>query len=244
MKFKSCLCLCYLTAFSQLQSFDPTLLTYESLSQDSYTEHVAVFRCLFSVMKVRNFLEFGLGKGTKYFLDHCDHVTSIEISIASRAVDIDPWYQTCVESYAASTNWTPLFHRASDTFDFYNCSYALDYWTKTRSYFPKYLDAFKSEVNAICQDVLQHAEFDVAFVDPGIFTRADFVNALFDHVDVIVAHDTHNSIYGWPRVIYHPDYERIDYLSYFGGTSFWIKKTKASLIDNLKHELNQLSAGI
>lgn len=94
------------------------------------------------------------------------------------------------------------------------------------------------DIENICNEALKNVPCDLAFVDPGIFTRADFVNALFGRVDIIVAHDTHDNIYGWPRIMDHPDYEKIDFRAGC-GTSFWIKKTKAQLIQDLQQEIER-----
>lgn len=221
-----------------LHAFNVEELNYETLAKDAYTEHVIAFRCLFSVTKIGAFLELGMGRGTKYFLDHCDQVTSLEISIESRAKDIDLWCLECLDSYRSFQKWTPKFYRSSKVMDFYNRSYALNYWLETQAYFPDYLEEYLSEVNAICNDLLKERSYDVVFIDPGIFTRADFVNAFFGRVGIIVAHDTHTDYYGWPRVVNHPDYERIDHKANYEGTTFWIHKTKKKLIEDLKAALN------
>lgn len=231
----------YLIVASLLQgtifSFDAEKLDYESLSRQSYTDHVIAFRSLFSVIKVDSFLEFGMGLGTKYFLDNCAHVTSVEISIESRARDIDPWYEECVRSFWRYKNWKAIYHKASDVVDFYNRPLALTYWLEREEYLPDYLEQFQKEIYEICDAMLATRKFDVAFVDPGVYTRVDFVNALFGKVDIIVAHDTQGLIYAWPLLHSHPEYERIDLFTQFGETSFWIKKTKSQLIEDLKKAL-------
>lgn len=238
--YRVCLFLMLVCPLS-VHCFDPKTLDFSTLSNDPCTEHVVAIDRLFSLIEVRNFLEFGMGKGTKYFLDRCEKVTSLEISIESRAADIDPWYAMCIESYRDYPHWTPLFYRGSSVLDYYNSKPALDYFTEHKKYPAAFFDQYQGEIEAVCHKALENASFDVAFVDPGIFTRADIVNQLLGKVDIVIAHDTHNSIYGWSRLLLHQGYERIDYFSAFGGTSFWIKKTNAELIDSLKKELNSIS---
>lgn len=79
----------------ETQKIDLSQVNYETLANNNWTDHVRAFRCLFAVTHINHFVEFGMGVGTKYFLDHCDHVTSVEISIPSRSSRIDPWYEIC-----------------------------------------------------------------------------------------------------------------------------------------------------
>lgn len=71
-------------------------ITYEYLKSSNWTDHVQSFEKLFQIMEVKSFLEFGVGKGTKYFLDNCKQVTSVELVIHDRIVDIVPWYKSCL----------------------------------------------------------------------------------------------------------------------------------------------------
>lgn len=227
-------------SFDRLFSFDLEKITDDSLIHDPYTEHVEVFQCLFALTQVHSFLEFGMGRGTKYFLDHCDHVTSLEISIESRKDAIDPWFFECIYAYRHYDNWKPLYYKASSVVDYYNLPSSLKYWELTQNYAPTYLKEYHEEINAICQDILKDKKFDVIFVDPGIFTRVHLVNAVMGRADIIVAHDTENGIYGWAHLYQPLDYERIDHLSYHTGTTVWIKKDKTELIQNLKKALQAL----
>lgn len=233
MNFSKWLCLLTITT-SSLLAFDADRITFEEMANQSYTEHVVAFRTLFGLKKIDRFLEFGMGIGTKFFLDNCQHVTSIEISIDSRKDAIDPWFEECFKSFKKYRNWRPLFARASAIVDYYNLPLALAYWTEMQEYLPNHLEEFQAEISQICDRLLNNDHFDLAFVDPGLFTRVDFVNALFGKVDIIAAHDMQVNIYGWPLLKEHPDYERLDYFSTFGQTTFWIKKSEAELIEALK----------
>lgn len=47
---------------------------------DAYSTHIPVFEKLFATKKFSRILEFGLGFGsTPFLLEHCDHLTSIEM---------------------------------------------------------------------------------------------------------------------------------------------------------------------
>lgn len=219
---------------TQLMGFDPNEITYQTLATNEWTDHVRAFRCLFAVEKVSSFLEFGTGRGTKYFLDNCDHVTSIEVSTTSR--NMTSWYELCVNAYKNYTNWTPRHYFASDVVDFYNQNDALEYYRMTDKYPTAYLSDFVKEIDAICSLGLSGGHVDLAFVDPGLFTRADFITCLFDKVDIIVTHDVHDPVYGWLRIPNHPNYEKIRF-SRGCGVDFWIKKTRGDLIAKLKKEI-------
>src|SRR5215468_1213176 len=79
--YASLLCSSAFASAPSIQSADD--ITYEWLtgpenSQTGYVDHIPLFREIFSHYKVGILLEFGLGFSTKYFLDSCDKVISIE----------------------------------------------------------------------------------------------------------------------------------------------------------------------
>src|SRR4051794_4797877 len=92
-------------------------ITYESLATNPWTDHVRAFRCLFAVQHISSFLDFGTGHGTKYFLDHCDHVTSCEISTTNR--NMFDWYQAGLSAYVNYKNWAPYHIFTSPIFNFF-----------------------------------------------------------------------------------------------------------------------------
>lgn len=208
-------------------------ITYESLAKNDWTDHVRAFRCLFSVQKISSFLDFGTGKGSKFFLENCDHLTSYEISTSSR--NMSDWYQASLKAYASYKNWTPIHIFASENFDNFNIDYGRNYHDinlRTSTEYAEYL----LEVQSICDAALNMGPYDVAFVDPGIITRADFVNCLLGRVDIIVAHDTNDWVYGWERIEDNLNYEKIRFPRGC-GVDFWIKKDRQELINALKTEI-------
>src|SRR5579863_4044667 len=86
------------------------LWTYEQMIADPYTDHVRLFHELFQIEKVHSFLEFGVGRATKYFLDHCGKVVSIELMVENRRAMIEPWFEKSLELFQSYENWQPLCH--------------------------------------------------------------------------------------------------------------------------------------
>jgi hypothetical protein len=208
-------------------------LSYETLAADPWTDHVRSFRELFVMEDVHTFLEFGLGRGTKFFLDNCDQVTSVELCTESRRSDIEPWYQKSRELFRHYSNWNASIHFFSNTFD-------LADQRAHEQFDPETFDStYLTEINALCDQLFQNQHFDVAFVDPGTHIRGDIVNALFNRVDIIAAHDTActlHRMFGYYKIKCPDNYVKL-VSNYGSGITFWIKKDKKDLIETLKRRL-------
>ena len=88
-------------------------------------------------------------------------------------------------------------------------------------------------------NLTKYNTIDVAFVDSEMVLRADIVEALFEKIPVIVAHDTKTTYlgqnpYGFASVEVPANFEEIR-ISTGVGTTIWVKKTAelASLIQVL-----------
>lgn len=85
-------------------------ITYEWLKKiGGYSDHISHFQKLFVNHPPMNFLEFGLGYSTKYFLDQCQHVTSVEFT-----ADGTEWIDKCQDLYRNYSNWTPITYVSKD----------------------------------------------------------------------------------------------------------------------------------
>lgn len=204
-------------------------ITFESLASSLVTDHVSAFKVLFEIQPVGEFLEFGMGLGTKYFLDHCQHVTSIELLIKDRSSNVLPWYLDCLELYKNYANWTPalqVFPQAVNQANDFAIR-EMDPEMQSREYL--------NVINKFLDQVFQYKRFEVVFVDPGMHIRGDLVNALFGRADIIVAHDTNSisSIYGWYKIRVPDDYEQVTNRN-GSGITFWIRKNKGEVIAHLK----------
>ena len=204
----------------------------ETYLSNPYTDHVRVFEKIFSTVKVHNFLEFGMGIGTKFFLDNCDRVVSVELVIKSREKDILPWLPHCTKLYSSYNNWVPGVMSMSEKCDRASCI-AQKY---KHAPLEEAAECFK-EIDFLCEGLCAHQKFDVAFVDPGIFLRGDLVRALFGRVDIIVAHDSNDTRYGYCKA---EDERYVKIVDKRGqGTTVWINKNKPDEIKILKNRIAQ-----
>lgn len=202
--------------------------SYDSLAGSEWTDHVRAFRQLFNLYPVTSFLEFGVGLGSQFYLENCQHLTSIELVLKDRYSFVVPWYIDCLDRFASYSNWSPSLHAFSQVVNYAN-ELAIS-GVDPASQDSRYL----LEINHFLDELFLEKQFQVAFVDPGIHIRGDLVNALFGRVDIIGAHDTNfnSPVYGWYKVVTPPDYEKISF-SDGSGTTLWIKKDKQGLIDLL-----------
>jgi hypothetical protein len=215
-----------------------------------YTEHIRHIRQVFNHVKVRTFLEFGVGFSTKYFLEHSENVVSVEFVTDGTGPD---WFKYCMHLFRKEPNWTPIAYFSGYSGD---TSWALHKYMGSDSVFhaaayqPVQLTSyaaidgsFLEDLSAfISQQVIDNI-VDVAFVDCGIYLRGDLVQLLFDKVPIIIAHDVgprgqllQNDVYGYGRIVV-PDHYREIYVHKGMGTAFWIRKGKK--YDNLIEELQE-----
>ncbi|HSX11031.1 MAG TPA: hypothetical protein VLF94_04880 [Chlamydiales bacterium] len=210
-------------------------MSYESLIADPWTDHVRSFHQLFQVQSVDNFLEFGMGRATHFFLKHCQNVTSIELVVESRRKDVEPWYEKCNHAFSIYTHWCPSMHVFSARFDIADqrAHEQLDPATIDNTYL--------LEIDQLCDQVFCDQHFDLVFVDPGTHIRGDIVNALFNRADIIAAHDTactQHRMFGYYKVRCPDNYEEI-VSKYGSGVTFWINREKKELINELKNRLSE-----
>lgn len=228
-KLRSSLCLLLLLPLNIDASSGPELRSEEYLASSLWTDHVKQFAKLFQIQKIDSFLEFGVGEGTKYYLDHCGEVTSIELLGRAKIGNI-PYYEECLSLFSSYSNWFPILHI---------CGRAIDEAVsiaEEQHVDPTSLNAhYMLEIHAICDDLFKNKSYDAAFVDSGVIVRGSIVNALFDRVDIIAAHDINAlpNIYGWSWIQTPSNYEQIVFTE-GSGTSFWIKKDRVDLIEQLK----------
>src|SRR5690348_11515047 len=89
-------------------------ITYDWLvllgKETGYTDHIQHFKEIFSKFKVNTLLEFGLGFSTKYFLESCNRVISVEF--VTHELDTD-WIKKCLVLYEDYYNWIPITYFTS-----------------------------------------------------------------------------------------------------------------------------------
>jgi hypothetical protein len=198
-------------------------IDYDFLVSSPHSDHIQHLEKLFQNAKIDSVLEFGLGYGTKYFLDRCQEVTSCEIILPDQTMG---WFTRTQDLFQKYSNWTPLLKRGSLSMQQMN-SLAV-----RSSKDPALHDAtYLLELKDICDELFKDKGFELALVDPGFHMRGDLVNELFDRVPIIVAHDTNIApkIYGWEKVHTPSNYEKIVFTEGQGAT-FWIHHDRADLI--------------
>jgi hypothetical protein len=206
-------------------------------NETGYTEHVRHFKKLFSMMKVRGFLEFGCGFSTKYFIDNSEKVISVEFVTPGSGPD---WLKYCIDLYRNCKTWTPIAYFAGQGLD---TSWAPNKYIgaesvyKAAAYQPRYLksyalidNSFLTDLDTFVKQQVADNTIDVAFVDAGVCLRGDLVQVLFNKVPIIAAHDVaskerrrQNDVYGYGRVVVPENYVEIR-VPFGMGTAFWVKK--------------------
>ena len=179
-------------------------ITYEWLtSEEGYTPYIPHFKKIFSLTKVKTLLEFGLGNGTKYFLDSCNKVISIDFITHGYGPGSLQHY---LSFYQELPNWIPIAYfsgyRGECTFAPYkylaseHVYKACSYQTVTHKNYALIDDFYRIELNAFINSLIKCHKIDLAFVHPVLFLRSDLVELLFSKVNVIVATETSHP-HGW-----------------------------------------------
>jgi hypothetical protein len=215
-------------------------ITEEFLTKTSstvhYTEHVAHLKKVFEKFPIRTFIEFGVGFSTKYFLDHSQHVISVEFVTPGSGPD---WMKYCLQLYRDFAHWTPIAYFAGPGLDTNwapNKYMGLDSVYRAAAYQPAHCKSYAPIDSTFLNDLANFVDgqvkthpIDMAFVDDGICIRGDLVQTLFNRVPIIAAHDVapierrqDNDVYGYGRVIVPDNYVEI-FVPYGQGTAFWIK---------------------
>ncbi len=219
----------------------------ETGERTDYYDHIPVFKKIFETIKVRTLLEFGLGYSTKYFLEACSKVISVEFVSATWEAD---WIKTALYLYRGCSNWVPVVYFSNFNGDFswapykYHGSDALyvahSFFTATGESYAAIDRSYQNEMQFFLSNLTKYNTIDLAFVDSGTVLRADIVQLLFEKIPVIVAHDTNTSYleknpYGFASLQMPANFEEIR-ISKGVGTTVWIKKTEefAPLIEVLK----------
>ena len=187
-------------------------------------------------MHVRGFLEFGLGFSTKYFIDNCDNVISVEFVTPGSGPE---WIQYCQKLYhgrknwasiayfsgaGLKTDWAPVKHMGSTSV--YN---AASYQSSTHRSYASINNSYQVVLSSFIKTLTDSNTIDVAFIDAGIYLRGDLVQQSFNKVPIIAAHDfptqerlTEDNVYGYGRIQVPENYVQIHILRGM-GLDFWVK---------------------
>ncbi|MBS0620312.1 MAG: hypothetical protein JSS61_02505 [Verrucomicrobia bacterium] len=213
------------------------------------TEHVPVFREIFKHAKIKTLLEFGMGYSTKYFLDHCKKVISVELLTSgfgplwthhflSLYEEVYNWFPIMIFShYEGDTNWAPYKYLASE-----HIHKAASYHCATHKDYAAIDDFYLKELGAFISGLAKCHTIDLAFVDSGLYLHGDLTKLLFNQVPIIVAHNTwnrtegvHDDLYGYSKIQTPENYIEIVCPLETRATVWVLKNAKNSaLIERLK----------
>ncbi len=232
-------------------------ITYEFLVQTGretgQCDHIEHIQKIFENYKVKTLLEFGLGFSTKYFLDKCTKVLSVEFIIGQLKPD---WIKYCLDLYKGYSNWIPIAYFSNYSGDFAWAPYKYFASVKLSEAEMSYAStgqvpsdgAYQTELKTFLGNLMKFNKVDLALVDPSTLLRGALVQLLFDKAPIILAHDCASSIspqegdiYGYRKVATPEDYERI-FIPQGKGTLLWIKKTDqtAALIETMRNYAESL----
>lgn len=231
-------------------------ITYDFLvetgNSTGYCDHIPVFKKIFETIKVKTLLEFGLGYSTKYFLDHCTKVISVEVVTNGAGPE---WIRKFLDLYKGYSNWVPVAYFSGYKGDFswapykYFGSEALakadSYFGVTRQSYAGVDPSYIKELQTFINNLAKYNKIDVALVDPAMGIRAEFVQLLFGKIPVIISHDLGAwklfgiDSYGFANLKVPEDYEEI-YINKGKGTGVWVQKKEnfAPIIQALKEYEN------
>ncbi|MGB7978585.1 MAG: hypothetical protein WCF19_05440 [Chlamydiales bacterium] len=224
--------------------------------KDHDTEHILVFQKIFELIRVKTLMEFGLGYPTKYFLEHCNKVISVDIITHGYGPGI---MQKFLKLYADYSNWIPIsFFSGYLGWDYSWAPYkhlgseavykATSYQHAYHKHYANIDDFYLVELNAFIANLVKYNKAEVAFIGHAIFLRGDLVELFFNKVPIIVAHNTRDrwlgvpeDTYGLTRVAAPDNYEEI-YFPTQGGTTAWVQKKEryTKFIEELKKAANEI----
>jgi hypothetical protein len=204
---------------------------------DHDTAHVAIFKKIFETTKIKTVLEYGLGFSTKFLLDNCNKVISVDVITYGYGPNV---MMKFIELYKEYSNWIPIAYISGET------GY-VNSWAPYKHLGSEALYRATSYQNLHHKSYAKIDDFYItefnAFVGHATKIRGDVVQILFDKVPIIVAHNTQarmtkvkeDDLYGYIDVVAPDDYEEI-FFKLEGGTTVWIKKKPGSevLIETLK----------
>ncbi len=216
--------------------------------------YVVCLKEIFNKIKVKSLLEFGVGYSTKYCLDNCKRVLSVEFITYGYGADR---LKRFVPFYKDYTNWVPIAYFSDFPGDMTWAPYkyigsdavyrACSYHCVNLNHYKEVDDLYLKELNEFLTNLSKYNKIEVAVVHPILYLRGDLVQLLFEKVPIIVALNTcsrkegKENSYGYVRVKAPENYEEIYCplklnTGHVTGTTVWIAKKPEyqSLIESLR----------
>lgn len=226
-------------------------LTYDFLIQTE-SEHISYlphFKKIFSLIKIKTLLEFGQNQGTKFFIDSCNKVISVDFITHGYGPGT---FQSYLSLFAECPNWIPIAYFSGYQGPFpswapykYLASEhvykACSYQTVTHKSYAKIDDFYRMELESFIKNLIKCHKIDLVFIHPILYLRSDLIELLFSKMGIIVAYETNSraagetdDVYGYCRLQSSEDYEEI-FLPGGAGTTVWI--SKKPMYQQLRDEL-------
>ena len=208
--------------------YESDRISFGSLLHDPMTEHVRVLAKLLDGVWIKECVEFGLGKGTKYLLERCDRVTSVEVLALGQS---DSWYKAAQGLFSHYEHWDSKLLRGRS-------SLAQAERLAKEGKDPALVDSsYLLEVKDVCDSVLKDKVVEFALVDWGLHLSGDLVNELFGRAEIIAVHNTKKAskLYGMNKVCTPSNYTKIHFHK-SGGVTFWVSKKRPDVIAHLDGE--------
>ena len=215
----------------------PEEITMEWLLSESGEDHVVCSAKIFEKLNTRNMMEFGLGYATKYFLDTCKRVISVEVVTNGYGPSR---IQKFIQFYRDYSNWVPIAYFSGYQGDMTWAPYkyigsnavyiAGSYQCSTHLHYRSIDDFYLTELGEFISNLVKFNKIEVALIHPILFLRGDLVELCFKKIPIIIAHHTapraqgeKNDVFGFSRVQTPSEYEEI-YIPTQLGTTVWILK--------------------
>ncbi len=232
-------------------------LLENDLLKGRYTDHLEIFKEIFASSAIRGVLELGMGTSTRFFLNNCPKVISVDF--VNRALGPD-WLNYCLKIFKYRTNWYPIAFLSGCTLTTYPIepyprlqfiqgstrvrdAHLLALRVPNRALMTD--KTYYTDLDGFARRVTRQNSIDLGFVISGLFLRGELVQSLFDKVPIIVVHDFPKDIskvdpssdrYGYTFISAPSHYEAI----YFGppvcqeGLKVWINKNDSRFTDTIK----------
>ncbi len=237
----------FLAAFLNHSAFAEEIIDANQINYDflvthgretGYGDHIPYFKDIFEKITVKTLLEFGLGYSTKYYLERCAKVISVEFVTSGYG---PVWMKKCIDLYRGYSNWIPIAYFSDYKGDMSWAPYkyigsdgvakASNYQSSTYKSYSAIDNFYLNELTTFVKNLTKYNKVDLALVDPGNYLRGELVQTLFDKSPIILAHHVDFSflrlkddIYGYSSIVTPDNYEEI-HLQEGMGTIIWIKKT-------------------
>lgn len=222
-------------------------VNYEWLAENVGPSIVATKK-IFDMVKPKIALEFGIGLTTKFFIDSCTKVLSVEFVTNGCGPDAIRKY---ISFYQGLSNWIPISYFSGWPGDMNWAPYrylgsdkvykAASYGNATGKSYADVDNLYQVELKVFLTNLAKSNRIDIAFINTlaAYPIRGDIIQILFGKAPLIFALECDRSnpmvSYGYATVKTPDDYDEI-FFPNSGGLTLWIQKGDkyAAIAEELK----------